>query len=64
MNPNVKGGTIGIGAGIGTYAGDLILYISENITGTDFPSNVDSAIVGLTVALIGFLVYKFLPASA
>lgn len=63
MNPNVKATTIGVGAGIGTYVGDLVLYFSESISGVNFPDNIDGAITGLTVAVVGFLVYRFLPAS-
>ena len=64
MNSTIKGGTIGIGTGVGTYVGDLVLYLTEQWSGVDFPANVDSAIIGLTVAVAGFLIYKLLPASA
>lgn len=64
MNPNVKGSTIGVGSGLGSYLGDLILYGAEQATGIDFPANIDSAIIGLTVAIVGFLIYKILPAAA
>lgn len=62
MNPNVKGLTIGVGTGVATYVGDIVLYLIEMGSG-DLPPNIDSAVTGLTVAVVGYLIYWFLPAS-
>jgi len=60
MNRTNKAVTIGIGTGISTYIGTLVHYIIESMTG-DLPTDVDGAIVGLTVAVAGFLLYRLLP---
>lgn len=63
MNPNVKGSVIGVGAGVATYVADIVQWLIEVGAG-DMPDKIDGAITGLTVAVVGYLLYKFLPASA
>jgi hypothetical protein len=60
MNSNAKGLTIGITAGVATYVADIVQYLIEMGAG-DLPDKVDAAITGLTVAVVGYLIYKFLP---
>ena len=63
MNPNVKGTVIGVGAGVATYVGDIVQWLIEMGAG-DMPDKIDGAITGLTVAVVSYLVYRFLPSSA
>ncbi len=62
MNPNVKGSVIGVGAGVATYVGDIVQWLLEMGVG-DMPDKVDGAVTGLTVAVVSFLIYRFLPTA-
>lgn len=63
MNRNAKAATIGGGGLVAVYVGDIVQYIVENMAG-DLPERIDQAVIGLTVAVVGYLLYKFLPEGA
>lgn len=63
MNRTFKGTTIGVGAGVATYVGDIVQWLIELGAG-DMPDRIDGAITGLTVAIVGYLIYRFLPEGA
>lgn len=60
MNRNFKATTIAAGTGVATYVGEIVQWLIEKAAG-DMPDNIDAAITGLTVAVVGWLLYKFLP---
>lgn len=62
MNRTAKATTIAAGTGVATYVGDIVQWLLEKGIG-DMPDNIDAAVTGLTVALVGYLLYKFLPAG-
>lgn len=63
MNPNAKATTIGVGAGVGAQVGAIGVYLIELLSKTDMPTEIDQAVIGIVTAVVGFLVYRFLPAS-
>jgi len=63
MNPNVKATTIGIGSGLGAQVGAIAVYLIEVGTSVDMPTEIDQSIVGIVTAVVGFAIYKLLPAS-
>lgn len=53
----------GVGAGLGQYLGDVVLYTIERLAG-DLPSNIDSAVVGIVaIACSIALAYLVPPAT-
>ena len=60
MNRNTKAATIGGGGLVGVYVGDIVQFVVESLAG-DLPDRIDQAIVGLTVAAVGYVLYMLLP---
>lgn len=63
MNPNAKGTIIGIGGGLGAQVGAVAVYLIELTSQIDMPTEIDQSVIGIVTALVGFIVYRFLPPS-
>ena len=63
MNRNAKAATIGGSGLVAVYFGDIVQYVVESMAG-DLPERIDQAVIGLTVAVVGYLLYKLLPEGA